>query len=125
MRDLARTLQAASARTSRSDAPAAELVNANLRLCLTRIAGTRGFTSLLGRALTLASANMPTLQGAKVGTEGSVEGLDQIVAQDDVVWQEAAVAVTAQLLELLVTFVGEPLTRRMVREACPDLSPEE
>jgi hypothetical protein len=125
MRDLARTLQAASARTSRSDAPAAELVNANLRLSLTRFAGTEGFASLLRRALTLTSANMPALQGAKVGAAGSVEGLDPIVTQDDVVWQEAAVAVTTRLLELLVTFIGEPLTRRLVREACPELSPEE
>ena len=124
MRDLAQRLLAASLRTSRSDAPAAELVNANLRLSLTRFAGTGGFASLLRRALTLASAKMPTLQGAKVGTKGGVEGLDQIFTQDDSVWQEAAVAVTAQLLELLVIFIGEPLTRRMVREACADLSPE-
>jgi len=125
MRDLARALLAASRCASRSDAPAAELVNENLRLSLTRFAGADGFASLLRRALALASVKMPTLQGGKVGAEGRIDGLERIFALDDVVRQEAAVAITTQLLELLVTFIGEPLTRRLVREACPEISPEE
>ncbi len=38
---------------------------------------------------------------------------------------EAAVAITAHLLGLLVTFIGEPLTLRLVREAWPDASLDE
>ncbi len=125
MHALARALLAASQPASGSDTPAAEFVNENLRLALTRFAGTDGFASLLRRALVLASAELPVLQGAKVGAEGRVEGIDRSFPQDDTVWQEAAIAITAQLLELLVTFIGEPLTRRLVREACPETSPEE
>ena len=125
IRDLARALLAASQPAPSSDTAAAELVNENLRLALTRFAGTDGFASLLRRALVLASAELPVLQGAKVGAAGRVEGLERMFPRDDAVWQEAAVAITAQLLELLVTFIGEPLTRRLVREACPETSPEE
>jgi hypothetical protein len=40
-----------------------------------------------------------------------------LVPGDDV---EATVALTAHFLELLVTFVGEALTLRLLREAWPD-----
>jgi len=125
MRDLARSLLSASQVASSPDAQGAGLVNENLRLSLTRFAGADGFASLLQRALALASAQLPTLQGAKVGAEGRIDGLERICTQDDIVRQEAALAITAQLLELLVTFIGEPLTRRLVREACPETPPEE
>jgi hypothetical protein len=116
---------AASQVPSSPDARSAGLVSEGLRLTLTRFAGADGFASLLRRALALAGAEMPALRGAKVGAEGRIEGLERILTQDDVMWQDAAVAITAQLLELLVTFIGEPLTRRMVREACPGISLEE
>jgi len=125
MLDLAQALVAASQLASRSDAQAAELVNDNLRLCLIRFAGADGFASLMRRALTLAGAEMPALRGAKVDTAGRFEGLEQILTQQSTVLQEAAFAITAQLLELLVTFIGEPLTRRLVRQACPATSPDE
>lgn len=99
------------------------LVNENLRLSLTRFAGTEGFASLVRRSLRLASATIPTLQGAELRADGQVEA--QLFAHDDVLWREAATAVTAQLLVLLVTFIGEPLTRRLVREACPETAPDE
>jgi hypothetical protein len=60
-----------------------------------------------GRCL-LAIAEVPSLQGVKIGADGRLEGL---------VADEAALALTANLLGLLVTFVGEPLTLRLVRDA--------
>ena len=125
MLDLARAVLAASPIASSPDEHRTGLVSESLRLTLTRFAGAQGFASLLRRALALAGAEMPALRGAKVSAEGRIEGFEPLLAQDDAVRREAAVAITAQLLELLVTFIGEPLTRRMVREACPGISLEE
>ena len=56
---------------------------------------------------------MPALAGAKVLTDGTLEGLDGLP-------HDAGPAIVAQLLELLVTLIGEPLTLRLVRDAWPD-----
>jgi hypothetical protein len=48
--------------------------------------------------------------------------VDKLAADARDVAVDAAVAITAQLLGLLVTFIGEPLTVRLVREAWPDAS---
>jgi hypothetical protein len=102
-----------------------------LRVSLTRFAGPDGFASLLRRALTLARAEVPALQAIQVNPDGSLEGLEQLAARE---WQpgsdwhggaDAAVAITAHLLVLLVTFIGRPLTLRLVREAWPDMSLDE
>jgi len=122
--EMARSLIAASQSVPDPDARAAVLVNENLRLSLVRFAGADGFVALLRRALALASEQMPMLQHAKVGADGRTEDLDRLFNHDDAVRQEAAAAITAQLLELLVTFIGEPLTRRLVREACPETPAE-
>jgi hypothetical protein len=119
IRDLARALFAASHASSTDS-----LVNENLCLSLVRLAGEEGLEALLRRALALASVQVPTLQGAKVGADGRIDGPARRFTEDDSTRQEAAVAITAQLLELLVAFIGEPLTNRLVREACPETLPE-
>ena len=60
---------------------------------------------------------MPILQSAKVSADGRIDDLDRLFNDDDSARQEAVLAVTAQLLELLVAFIGERLTHRLVREA--------
>ena len=125
MCDLARVLLTAYPPASGPDAPSAELVNESLHLSLVRLAGIDGFAVLLRRALALASAQLPGLRGAKVNADGRIEGLEQLFLQDNRMWQEAAVTITTQLLELLAAFIGEALTRRLVREACPEIPPEE
>jgi hypothetical protein len=125
MSELARRLVGASQLASRSDARAVELVNDNLRACVIRFAGADGFAALLRRAVALAGAQMSVLRAAKVGADGRIEDIEEILAGQDSVLQESAFAITAQLLELLVTFIGEPHTRRLVREACPEISPDE
>ncbi len=125
MRDLARRLLAAGQEALHPDAHGVSLVNDNLRQCITRFAGADGFTSLLRRAVTLTSTQIPPLRDARIDVNGHLEGLDQTFVQDDTMLQQASLAVTAQLLELLVTFIGEPLTRRLVREALPEISPKE
>ena len=99
------------------------LVTEKLRITLTRFAGADGFASLLRRALVLATAEVPALKRVKIGPDGRLEGLDQLAGElGSAAGNDAALAITAHLLSLLVTFVGEPITLKLVREAWPDTS---
>ena len=127
MREFSRRLLAASQTASDQHLHEAVAVSEKLRIPLTRFAGAEGFASLLRRALVLASAEVPTLQSIKVGADGRLEGFDKLPADTGahVGGSEAAVAITAHLLGLLGTFIGQPLTLRLIREAWPDTSLEE
>jgi hypothetical protein len=124
MRELASQLLAASARALDPQAPDTVLVNENFRTALTRLTGAAGVASLLRRALALAGAEMPGLQSVKVNaTTGQ---LDQHLLSEAAKSRElAAMAVTTQMLERLVTFIGEGITRRVVHEACTDTAREQ
>jgi hypothetical protein len=127
MRELSRRLLAASQTASDQHVHEAAVVSEKLRIPLTRFAGAEGFASLLRRALVLASAEVPSLQSITVGPEGRLEGFEQLAADTGTAagGSEAAIAITAHFLGLLVTFIGEPLTLRLVREAWPDNSLDE
>ena len=127
MRDLARQLLALEAASpSATDAHAHEAVRVceKVRISLTRFAGADGFTALLRRALALARADVPSLQTVKVTADGRLEGLEEFAADVGDAATEAATAITAHLLGLLATFIGEPLMLRLVREAWPGASLE-
>lgn len=124
IRDLARRLLA-SQTASGPHIHEPLLVYEKLRTSLTHLAGVEGFASLLRRALVLASAEAPALRVATVSADGRLEGLEQAARQAGSSASEEAVAVTAHLLWLLVTFIGEPLTLRLVRNACPQIAPAE
>lgn len=118
MHDLARRLldQEAVARTG-DDAevhPAVQVCE-RLRISLTRFAGPDGFSSLLRRALALARTQVPTLKDIQITSNGSLENLAILPDAN-----EAAVAILAHLLDLLVTFIGQPLTMRLLKDAWPD-----
>ena len=123
MRDLARRLLAAEA-TSPGDTHAraheAVRVCEKLRISLTRFAGADGFASLLRRSLVLARADVASLSRVTVNPDCSMEGLEALAAEDADDAVKAGTAIAAHLLGLLVTFIGEPLTLRLVREAWPD-----
>ena len=121
MRDLIRRLGAVGQTASDPHVDEAVVVIEKLRISLTRFAGAEGFASLLGRALTLASADVSSLQSVKVGVDGRLKGIEQLAAETG----GAMVAVAAHLLELLVTFIGEPLTLRLASEAWADTSLDE
>ena len=93
-----------------------------LRLSLTRFAGADGFASLLARSLVLARVEVPSLNRITVKPDCSMDGLEALAADEADGGVEAAAALAAHLLGLLVTFIGEPLTLRLVREAWPDAS---
>lgn len=97
--------------------PADEAVRVfeRLRVALARFAGSDGFVSLVRRALALASAHDPSLRQVSVRPDGSLQGLEHVPG-------DAVTAIVAQFLGLLVTFIGEALTLRLVGDAWPDAS---
>ena len=125
-KDLARRLLAFEA--EHDNAPearvhvAAQVID-QLRTHLIRLAGVVGFRSLLSRALTLAKSEVPLLNMVRVGADGSLEGLEGIAqSQEAGADEQAGLVLVAHLLDLLVTFIGQPLTLRLVIDAWPDAS---
>jgi hypothetical protein len=125
IRDLARRLLALeAARSTETDAHVHDVVRVceKLRFCVTRFAGADGFTALLRRALALAQADDPSLQTVKVTANGRLEGIEEFAAGVGNAGIEAATAITAHLLGLLATFIGDALMLRLLRQAWPDAS---
>jgi len=120
-RDLARRLLEASQAASGAAAAPPEQVIDGLRTSLSRFAGSEGFASLLRRALTLATAEVPALASVRIEADGRLQGLSQLDDEPGTsAKNEAVVTVAAHLLDLLITFIGESITLRLVREAWPD-----
>ena len=91
-----------------------------LRGPLSSLIGVAGFRSLFSRALSLAKGDIPWLGGLEIGLDG-VLGFPAEM-QNQVDGNEAAQGGTAligQLLGLLVTFIGEALTLRLVQNVWP------
>ena len=122
VRGLARRLLALEAARDAGGAHVHEAVRVcqKLRLSVTRFAGADGFTSLLRRSLALARADVPLLKSVTLTPDGCLDGIEQLDADTTNGAMEASVAVTAHLLGLLVTFIGEPLMLRLVRDAWPE-----
>ena len=118
-----RLLALEAANKSASDAHGREMLRVfeKLRTSLTQFVGADGFTALMRHALALARTEVPSLKTAKVTPEGRLEGIGEHAAdaKNDA---EAATAITAHLLALLVTFIGEPLTLRLMRDVWLDQS---
>ena len=94
-----------------------------LRLRFISLVGVDGFRSLLSRALTLAKAEVPSLNMVHVRADGSLEGFDGIEQSHEAgAAGQAGIVLVAHLLELLVTFIGEPLTLCMVEDTWTDAS---
>ena len=126
MRDFAERLiayETTKNKSSETKPSAAFLVDEKLRPHLATLMGNVGFRALLSRALALSNAEVPWLRAVHVNTDGSFQGLDELGAQvgpDEIF--EGRVVLLAQLLGLLVTFIGELLTLRLVRDVWPKLS---
>lgn len=123
IKNLARRLlamEAASARASGAPVHGAVRVCEKLGVSLTRFAGADGFSSLLRRSLALARAEFPSLTRITLNPDCSMEGFESLAAEDADGGVEAATALSAHLLGLLVAFIGEPLTLRLVHEAWPN-----
>jgi hypothetical protein len=98
-----------------TQAPMAFRVCEKLSRPLVGLTGVGGFRSLLSRALALASAEADWLRGMRVDADGSLEFPAEMAQLERKEVAEGEIALTTQLLELLVTFIGEPLTLSLVR----------
>jgi hypothetical protein len=120
---LARRLIALEAARNPSDGLGGEAVLAcdKLRVPLAKLVGVAGFRSLMTRAKALATAEVPWLKSVQVREDGSLEEFHATSHhQGGAPGREAGVVVVAQLLGLLVTFIGEPLTLHFVYDAWPN-----
>ena len=119
IRHLARRLLAleAAREGAQADECGATRVCDKLRLPLVKLAGVAGFRSLLSRALALAKSAAPALESVRVQPDGSLSGFEGIAADNGA---EVGEVVVAQLLNLLVTFIGESLTLRLAGDAGPE-----
>jgi hypothetical protein len=115
------TYEAVAGENSEPAESAAFRVCAKLRRPLTTLAGVAGFRSLLSRALTLARAEVPSLGAVQVAADGSLKGLDELEPQ---IGKEQArdggAILIAQLIALLLTFIGEGITLRLVQDVWPE-----
>jgi hypothetical protein len=68
----------------------------------------------------MRSAHMPGIDALQVTSNGSLEGLDVLPAEGDAA--EIGLLLIAQLLELLVVFIGEHLVLRLLSDVWPGLS---
>jgi len=115
------TYEAVAGENSEPTESAAFRVCAKLRRPLIALAGVAGFRSLLSRALTLARARAPSLSAVQVTADGSLQGLDELRPQVDAdQTREAGTILITQLLGLLLTFIGEGLTLRLVQDVWPE-----
>ena len=88
-----------------------------LRPHLATLMGNSGFRALLARALALASAEVSSLRAIQVNADGKLEGLKTLQARlRPADFREARVVLLAQLLGLLVAFIGPALTLRLLGE---------
>jgi len=94
-----------------------------LRPQLATLLGYGGFRALLARALALASAEVSWLGEVQVKADGTLEGSATRQARlKPADFREGQVVVLAQLLGLLVAFIGPALTSRLMGEIWPQLA---
>ncbi len=123
MRDFAKRLIAYEARGNHApghNAPGDFDICEKLRPQLVTLMGNAGFRALLSRALALAGDEAPWLRAVHVKSDGALEGLEEMHAElPPGALLEGKVALLAQLLGLLVAFIGQNLTVRVIREVWP------
>lgn len=111
--------EAAAQNGTEPNRPAVFCVFEALRRPLSVIAGASGFRVLLGRALTRATAQVPTLSAVQVKPDDSLEPLSNLSNNGD---PEASIVLLAQLLGLLAAFIGEGVLLRILLDLWPDLT---
>jgi hypothetical protein len=98
------------------------IVFEKMRPHLATLMGNAGFHALLLRSLSLASAQSGWLRALHVNANGFLEGPDETapqLGQEEIA--DGRVVLLSQLLGLLVAFIGESLTIRLVHEVWPEL----
>lgn len=122
LKELARRLLAyeAAGKSAGANGSATFRVSERLRLSLGEFFGTAGFSSLVSRALALASLEVSWLGALQIKANGSIEGLDEARVKVDKDQLAAGETVfLAHLLGLLVIFIGPVLTSSLMFEIWP------
>jgi hypothetical protein len=102
--------------------PPAFQVCEKLRAHLGTFMGAAGFRELLSCALPRAQAEVPWLGAVHVKADGALDGVEELNAKRNPSEMfEGGVVLVAQLLGLLVAFIGQDLTLRFVSEVWPDV----
>jgi hypothetical protein len=129
MQDLAARLIIYEAKVNKSsepNSPAVFYVFERLRPHLATLMGQGGFRAVLSRALAVASTEVPWLAVLQVDAQGALEGWDKPEAQLKAkVLTAGGVILVGHLLGLLVAFIGDNLTLRLVRDVWPTVSLED
>ena len=123
MRSLAKRLIAYESRGGKAgqgEAPAGFVACEKLHAQLATLMGKGGVRALMARALALAAAEVAWLRTVEVRPDGAFGGVERAKI-DPQEWNEGGVVLLAQLLGLLVAFIGENLTLRLAREIWPKL----
>jgi hypothetical protein len=131
IRDLAQCLLTYEATTGNASGSVETMtlrVYEKLRQSLGVFAGAATFYSLASRALVLARSEAPSLNTVQVTADGSLQGLEQSKPEtnidkdgtDEDQTDDEGVILIARLLGLLLVFLGEALTLRLLRDAWPD-----
>lgn len=123
MRSIARRLLDAEMRSAGETESAVAFPAADrLRPHLAALMGSGGVRSLFARSLALARAELPWLQSANVNQVGVFEGLDALAAERPPrEYFEGMTILLAQILGLLVAFIGPSLTSRLIGEVWPQI----
>lgn len=128
MRELAQhviTVESAGNISPEGTVAAAFSVCEKFRDPLSTLMGAGGFSALMGRTVAVAATEMPWLKGVSVAQDGTLAGFNASEMRGNAKdFSEGALVLVAQLLGLLVAFIGEDLTFRLVRELWPGVSPE-
>src|SRR5688572_27211847 len=124
MRDIGKVLVAheAQGRSFRKNAPAVfGRAVKKLHAPIFALTGGSGFTSLLSRALVLAGAEVRWLRAVHVKADGSIECPPAVaqLGKEEII--KAEVILVGHFLGLLVTFIGEALTLRLLSDAWPEV----
>ena len=102
--------------------PAAFEVCDKMRPQLAILMGVGGFRALLAHALFLAGEEVPWLRDVGVNPDATLEGLEALHARlKPNEFLKGEIYLLAQLLGLLVAFIGEILTLRLIQEVWPEL----
>ena len=125
MRSFAKRLmdsEALSNTSSAAQTAAAFPVTDKLRPHLARLMGHGGVRALLSRALMLATTEVSWLRAVQVNADGGLVGFEALGSQlDPAEFVEGRVVLLAQLLGLLVAFIGPSLTSRLLSEIWPQI----
>ena len=131
MRDLAHRLLACEAVAGKTSEPMESKtlrVYEKLRQSLSAVAGVTSFYSLACRALVLAKSEASSLNAAQIAADGSLRDFGKFEPQIDIDKDRASeyqagergIILISRLLGLLLIFLGESLTLRLLRAKWPE-----